>query len=179
MNLQLPNVFKMLALLCSAKPIWMSSPWALPTKPVLWRRQKPLGFRAHSRWLFWWFCCCRCCRFSTYCNGHRYRWFYSPTGCLVWFNWFKTHLWSHIAFGMIAFASSFDQAGTLSQDVKDSALYLQVMAGFDKKDSTSSPKPVDDYLTVSIIRFRFKNRLAKRVFRKSRCKHSTKHKSGY
>jgi len=50
-------------------------------------------------------------------------------------------------YGMVAFASSFDQAGTLSQDCRDSALLLQIMAGYDKKDSTSSPKPVDDYLS--------------------------------
>ena len=47
--------------------------------------------------------------------------------------------------GMIAFASSLDQAGTLSKSAEDSALMLKVMAGLDMKDSTSADKPVDDY----------------------------------
>jgi aspartyl-tRNA(Asn)/glutamyl-tRNA(Gln) amidotransferase subunit A len=47
--------------------------------------------------------------------------------------------------GMIAFASSLDQAGTLSKSAEDSALMLNVMAGLDMKDSTSADKPVDDY----------------------------------
>jgi aspartyl-tRNA(Asn)/glutamyl-tRNA(Gln) amidotransferase subunit A len=50
-------------------------------------------------------------------------------------------------YGLIPLASSFDQAGTLSRDCKDSALYLQVMAGSDDKDSTSSNRLVDDYLS--------------------------------
>ena len=42
---------------------------------------------------------------------------------------------------MIAFASSLDQAGPITQTVEDSALMLQCMASFDeKKDSTSSKK---------------------------------------
>lgn len=47
--------------------------------------------------------------------------------------------------GMIAFASSLDQAGTLTKSAEDSALMLNVMAGLDDKDSTSADKPVDDY----------------------------------
>lgn len=48
--------------------------------------------------------------------------------------------------GLIAFASSLDCPGPLSRNVRDSALMLQVMAGNDPKDSTSSTFPVDDYL---------------------------------
>ncbi len=48
-------------------------------------------------------------------------------------------------FGMIAFASSLDQGGTLTQTAEDSALMLQVMAGFDPKDSTCVDKAVPDY----------------------------------
>ncbi|MBT4838363.1 MAG: Asp-tRNA(Asn)/Glu-tRNA(Gln) amidotransferase subunit GatA [Methylococcales bacterium] len=48
-------------------------------------------------------------------------------------------------FGMIAFASSLDQAGTFTSSAEDAAKLLQVMAGFDERDSTSIDKPVPDY----------------------------------
>jgi aspartyl-tRNA(Asn)/glutamyl-tRNA(Gln) amidotransferase subunit A len=48
-------------------------------------------------------------------------------------------------YGMIAFASSLDQAGTFTQTAEDSALMLNVMSGFDEKDSTSVDKDVPDY----------------------------------
>ncbi|MEJ2609018.1 MAG: Asp-tRNA(Asn)/Glu-tRNA(Gln) amidotransferase subunit GatA [Candidatus Thiodiazotropha sp.] len=48
-------------------------------------------------------------------------------------------------FGMIAFASSLDQAGPMAQSAEDVALLLQAMAGFDAKDSTSANQPVPDY----------------------------------
>jgi aspartyl-tRNA(Asn)/glutamyl-tRNA(Gln) amidotransferase subunit A len=47
--------------------------------------------------------------------------------------------------GLIAYASSFDQIGTLTNTVEDSALLLEVIAGKDKMDSTSSSMQVDDY----------------------------------
>ncbi len=47
--------------------------------------------------------------------------------------------------GTIAFASSLDQAGTFARNVKDSALLLQSMAGYDAKDSTSANKVVPDF----------------------------------
>ena len=47
--------------------------------------------------------------------------------------------------GMIAFASSLDQAGVLARSATDAAALLQVMAGFDERDSTSAPVPVPDY----------------------------------
>ncbi|ABQ66966.1 aspartyl/glutamyl-tRNA(Asn/Gln) amidotransferase subunit A [Rhizorhabdus wittichii RW1] len=40
-------------------------------------------------------------------------------------------------FGIVAFASSLDQAGAMAQDVRDSAILLEAMSGFDPKDSTS------------------------------------------
>jgi aspartyl-tRNA(Asn)/glutamyl-tRNA(Gln) amidotransferase subunit A len=49
---------------------------------------------------------------------------------------------------MIAFASSLDQAGTLTITAKDSALLLRAMAGFDPKDSTSVDTPVPDYVAA-------------------------------
>jgi aspartyl-tRNA(Asn)/glutamyl-tRNA(Gln) amidotransferase subunit A len=48
-------------------------------------------------------------------------------------------------FGMVAFASSLDQAGVLARSAEDCALLLGVMAGFDTRDSTSVDAPVPDY----------------------------------
>jgi len=48
-------------------------------------------------------------------------------------------------YGMIAFASSLDQAGPMAQSASDCALLLNAMAGFDEKDSTSVEKDVEDY----------------------------------
>jgi len=48
-------------------------------------------------------------------------------------------------YGLLAFASSFDQIGTVSHTVEDSALLLEVMAGNDNYDSTASVKPVPSY----------------------------------
>ena len=49
-------------------------------------------------------------------------------------------------FGIIAYASSLDQAGPLTRSVADSALMLRTMAGHDPKDSTSVNIPVPDYM---------------------------------
>ena len=51
-------------------------------------------------------------------------------------------------YGMIAFASSLDQAGVISRSAEDAALLLNVMAGFDERDSTSVDQPVPDYLAT-------------------------------
>ena len=48
-------------------------------------------------------------------------------------------------YGMIAFASSLDQAGVLTRSAEDAALLLGAMAGFDLRDSTSVDRPVPDY----------------------------------
>lgn len=48
-------------------------------------------------------------------------------------------------YGAVAFASSFDQIGTLARDVKDTAKLLNVIAFKDKKDSTSSERNTADY----------------------------------
>lgn len=50
-------------------------------------------------------------------------------------------------FGMIAFASSLDQAGPFTKDVTDSAIMLNAMAGHDPSDSTSIRAEVPDYRT--------------------------------
>ncbi len=48
-------------------------------------------------------------------------------------------------YGMIAFASSLDQAGPMTRDARDAAIMLNTMAGFDARDSTCLDKPVPDY----------------------------------
>ncbi len=48
-------------------------------------------------------------------------------------------------YGMIAFASSLDQGGPLCRSAEDAALILEVMAGFDPRDSTSVDRPVPRY----------------------------------
>ncbi|MCU0975638.1 MAG: Asp-tRNA(Asn)/Glu-tRNA(Gln) amidotransferase subunit GatA [Steroidobacteraceae bacterium] len=48
-------------------------------------------------------------------------------------------------YGMIAFASSLDQAGVLALSAEDAALVLEAMAGFDERDSTSVDAPVPSY----------------------------------
>ena len=48
-------------------------------------------------------------------------------------------------YGLVAFASSLDQIGPLTQDVTDCALLLNAIAGHDSRDSTSVPEPVPDY----------------------------------
>ncbi|MEM7431944.1 MAG: Asp-tRNA(Asn)/Glu-tRNA(Gln) amidotransferase subunit GatA [Pseudomonadota bacterium] len=68
-------------------------------------------------------------------------------------------------YGMIAFASSLDQAGVITRSAADAALLLQVMAGFDQRDSTSIDRPVPAYtehlgdslqgLRVGIVRQHF------------------------
>jgi aspartyl-tRNA(Asn)/glutamyl-tRNA(Gln) amidotransferase subunit A len=47
--------------------------------------------------------------------------------------------------GIVAFASSLDQAGPFARTVRDAAILLRSMAGFDPKDSTSVDRPVPDY----------------------------------
>jgi aspartyl-tRNA(Asn)/glutamyl-tRNA(Gln) amidotransferase subunit A len=48
-------------------------------------------------------------------------------------------------YGMIAFASSLDQAGPMTHTAEDAALLLNTMAGFDAKDSTSLDVPAEDF----------------------------------
>jgi aspartyl-tRNA(Asn)/glutamyl-tRNA(Gln) amidotransferase subunit A len=48
-------------------------------------------------------------------------------------------------YGMIAFASSLDQAGPMAHNAEDAALLMNAMAGFDQKDSTSVERDVPDY----------------------------------
>ena len=49
-------------------------------------------------------------------------------------------------YGMVAFASSLDQGGALAKTAEDLAMMLDVMAGFDARDSTCMDQPKDDYV---------------------------------
>ena len=49
-------------------------------------------------------------------------------------------------YGMVAFASSLDQAGPLARSAEDCALLLTAMGGFDERDATSADRPAQDYM---------------------------------
>jgi len=49
-------------------------------------------------------------------------------------------------YGLVAFASSLDQIGPLTKNVKDSAFLLEIIAGIDNKDSTNVDYPVENYV---------------------------------
>jgi len=51
-------------------------------------------------------------------------------------------------YGMVAFASSLDQAGVITRSAEDAAMLLGVMAGCDSRDSTSADHPVPDYVAA-------------------------------
>jgi aspartyl-tRNA(Asn)/glutamyl-tRNA(Gln) amidotransferase subunit A len=51
-------------------------------------------------------------------------------------------------YGLTAFASSLDQIGPITRTVRQSAELLQVIAGKDKRDATSTELPVDDYVSA-------------------------------
>jgi len=50
-------------------------------------------------------------------------------------------------YGMIAFASSLDQAGPMARSAEDCALLLSAMSGFDPRDATSAERPPQDYMS--------------------------------
>ena len=51
-------------------------------------------------------------------------------------------------YGLVAFASSLDQIGPITKDVKDAAILLNLIAGHDKKDTTSANVPKKDYVSA-------------------------------
>ena len=65
--------------------------------------------------------------------------------------------------GIIAFASSLDQAGPITKTVRDLAILLNIISGHDKKDSTSEKRLVPDFEAFLDDDIRGKNRYTKRV----------------
>jgi aspartyl-tRNA(Asn)/glutamyl-tRNA(Gln) amidotransferase subunit A len=55
-------------------------------------------------------------------------------------------------YGMIAFASSLDQAGPIARSAEDCALLLSAMSGFDERDSTSAQRPPQDFHAQMLAR---------------------------
>ncbi len=51
-------------------------------------------------------------------------------------------------YGLVAFASSLDQIGPFTKDVRDCATLLGAISGYDERDSTSIPEPVPDYVAA-------------------------------
>ena len=51
-------------------------------------------------------------------------------------------------YGIIAYASSLDQAGAFGRSAEDAAFLLAAMVGYDERDSTCVPRPVEDYPTL-------------------------------
>ena len=75
-------------------------------------------------------------------------------------------------YGLVAFASSLDQAGPFARTAHDLALLLNAMAGHDPRDSTSLDRPVEDYARVLVTERgakpprRHHDRTARRIFRR-------------
>jgi aspartyl-tRNA(Asn)/glutamyl-tRNA(Gln) amidotransferase subunit A len=65
--------------------------------------------------------------------------------------------------GMVAFASSLDQAGPIARDVRDAAIMLKSMASVDDKDTTSVDLPVPDYEAASAVREGHEDRHSGRI----------------
>jgi len=69
----------------------------------------------------------------------------SATGGILRHRGIEADLWPLLALGIVAFASSLDQAGPFARSVRDCAILLRSMAGHDPKDTTSVDLAVPDY----------------------------------
>src|SRR4051812_11362727 len=75
----------------------------------------------------------------------RYRWLDPATRRVHRHRRHEADLWPLLALGIVAFASSLDQAGPIARTVRDTAMLMRSMAGHDPKDTTSVDVPVPDY----------------------------------
>ncbi len=110
------------------------------------------------------------------CHRNRHRRFDPPAGGAHGRDRLKPTYGRVSRYGMIAFASSLDQAGVFARSAEDAAMVLEVMAGFDPRDSTSVDVPVPDYLRslesplkglkIGLLR-EFFDRLGDRAMRRS------------
>jgi aspartyl-tRNA(Asn)/glutamyl-tRNA(Gln) amidotransferase subunit A len=66
-------------------------------------------------------------------------------------------------YGMVAFASSLDQAGPMARSAEDCALLLSAMSGFDERDATSAERPPQDFHAAML-------KHARRPPRRARCR---------
>ena len=87
----------------------------------------------------------RCCRFVLGCHGHRYGGSIRQPAAFTGIVGIKPTYGRVSRFGVVAFASSLDQAGPMTKTVRDAAIFLRAMAGHDAQDSTSAPLSVPDF----------------------------------
>ena len=67
------------------------------------------------------------------------------TSKFLWSGRIKTNIWISIKIWISSIASSLDQIGPITKDVQDAAMLLNIIAGHDKKDTTSTNRPKVDY----------------------------------
>ena len=78
-------------------------------------------------------------------DGDRYRRLDPPAAAFTGTVGIKPTYGRCSRWGIVAFASSLDQAGPIARTVRDAAIMLRSMAGVDAKDTTSVDMPVPDY----------------------------------